>query len=161
MARFAEILWQRRLLESSRCPFLPWGGIVSKEIPFDTGLCQPGDEIIQVKCYLHFSAQSSSFCASWLGCYHFLILFQSSSRMVFVGGYLLHWAFLVVQVVKNPPARAGNVGLIPGSERSPGRGYAWQPTPVFLPGKSHGQRRLLGYSPWGCEIFEHNLASDT
>ena len=26
---------------------------------------------------------------------------------------------------------------------------AWQPTPVFLPGESHGQRRLAGYSPWG------------
>ena len=26
---------------------------------------------------------------------------------------------------------------------------AWTPTPVFLPGKSHGQRRLLGYSPHG------------
>ena len=25
----------------------------------------------------------------------------------------------------------------------------WQPAPVFLPGKSHGQRRLAGYSPWG------------
>ena len=25
----------------------------------------------------------------------------------------------------------------------------WQPTPVFLSGKSHGQRRLAGYSPWG------------
>ena len=25
---------------------------------------------------------------------------------------------------------------------------AWQPTPVFLPGESHGQRRLVGYSPW-------------
>ena len=25
----------------------------------------------------------------------------------------------------------------------------WQPTPVFLPGKSHGQRTLVGYSPWG------------
>ena len=25
----------------------------------------------------------------------------------------------------------------------------WQPTPVFLPGESHGQRRLVGYSPWG------------
>ena len=24
----------------------------------------------------------------------------------------------------------------------------WQPTPVFLPGKSHGQRSLVGYSPW-------------
>ena len=26
----------------------------------------------------------------------------------------------------------------------------WQPTPVFLPGESHGQRSLEGYSPWGC-----------
>ena len=26
---------------------------------------------------------------------------------------------------------------------------AWQPTPVFLPGESHGQRCLAGYSPWG------------
>jgi len=25
----------------------------------------------------------------------------------------------------------------------------WQPTPGFLPGKSHGQKRLAGYSPWG------------
>ena len=25
----------------------------------------------------------------------------------------------------------------------------WQPTPVFLPGKSHGQQSLAGYSPWG------------
>ena len=27
---------------------------------------------------------------------------------------------------------------------------AWQPTPVSLPGKAHGQRSLVGYSPWGC-----------
>ena len=26
---------------------------------------------------------------------------------------------------------------------------AWQPTPVFSPGESHGQRSLAGYSPWG------------
>ena len=25
----------------------------------------------------------------------------------------------------------------------------WQPTPVFLPGQFHGQRSLVGYSPWG------------
>ena len=25
----------------------------------------------------------------------------------------------------------------------------WQPTPIFLPGESHGQRNLAGYSPWG------------
>ena len=27
----------------------------------------------------------------------------------------------------------------------------WHPTPVFLPGQSHVQRSLLGYSPWGCK----------
>ena len=27
----------------------------------------------------------------------------------------------------------------------------WQPTPVFLPGKSHGQMNLAGYNPWGCK----------
>ena len=26
----------------------------------------------------------------------------------------------------------------------------WQPTPVLLPGKSHGQRNMVGCSPWGC-----------
>ena len=28
---------------------------------------------------------------------------------------------------------------------------AWQPTPMFLPGKFHGQRSMAGYSPWGCK----------
>ena len=27
----------------------------------------------------------------------------------------------------------------------------WLPTPVFLPGQFHGQRSLVGYSPWGCK----------
>ena len=40
------------------------------------------------------------------------------------------------------------MGLIPGLERPPGGGK-WQPTPVFLPEKSHGQRSLVGYSPRG------------
>ena len=30
----------------------------------------------------------------------------------------------------------------------------WQPTPVFLPGESHGQRSLAGYSPWGCKELD-------
>ena len=34
----------------------------------------------------------------------------------------------------------------------------WQHIPVFLPGKSHGQRRLVGYSPWGHRV-RHNLAT--
>jgi len=49
-------------------------------------------------------------------------------------------------VIKSPPADAGDVrdmGLIPGSGRS--RRRAWQPTRVFLPKESHGQRSLAGY----------------
>ena len=34
----------------------------------------------------------------------------------------------------------------------------WQLTPVFLPGKSHGQRSLVCCSPWGCKRLRHDLA---
>ena len=54
-------------------------------------------------------------------------------------------------VVKSLPANAGEAGdvvSILGSGRFPWR-RKWQPIPVFLPGKSHGQRSLAGYSPWG------------
>ena len=37
----------------------------------------------------------------------------------------------------------GDMGLIPGSGKSPG-GEKWQPTPVYLPEKFHGQRSLCG-----------------
>ena len=40
-------------------------------------------------------------------------------------------------------------GFDPGSGRSPGGEHGNPPTPVFLSGESHGQRRLGGYSPWG------------
>ena len=51
-------------------------------------------------------------------------------------------------LVKNLPANLGDirdVGLIPGLGSSPGEGHG--NTPVFLPGESHGQRKLVGYSP--------------
>ena len=35
----------------------------------------------------------------------------------------------------------------------------WQPTPLFLRGKSHGQRFLVDYSPWGCKSVVCNLVS--
>ena len=54
-------------------------------------------------------------------------------------------------MVKNPPAKSRRhktcrfypwVRKIPWSRK-------WQLTPKFLPGKFHGQRSLVGYSPWG------------
>jgi len=38
-------------------------------------------------------------------------------------------------------------GFDPWVRKIPWR-RAWQPTPVFLPGESHGQRSLVGYSLW-------------
>ena len=35
----------------------------------------------------------------------------------------------------------------------------WQSPPVFLPGKSHGQRSLLGYSPWSHKRVGHDLVT--
>ena len=36
----------------------------------------------------------------------------------------------------------------------------WQFTPVYLSGKSHGQRSLAGYSPWGHRRVRHNLVTE-
>ena len=55
-----------------------------------------------------------------------------------------------VSAVKNPPANAGDMGLIPGWGRSPG-GENGNPLQHSMLGKSHGQRSLVSYSPWGSQ----------
>lgn len=59
-------------------------------------------------------------------------------------------------VAENLPANAGHAGLIPGSGRFPGVGNG---NPLLLPGKSHEQRSLVGYSPWGRKTIRHNLVT--
>ena len=51
-------------------------------------------------------------------------------------------------VVKNTPANAGEIWVPTLGGEDPLE-EKWQPTPVFLPGGSHGQRSLAGYSPLG------------
>ena len=55
-------------------------------------------------------------------------------------------------VVKNPPANASfrGRGFSPWAGKIPWS-RKWQPAPVCLPGKFHGQRSLAGYSPQGCK----------
>ena len=58
---------------------------------------------------------------------------------------------------KESTCSTADPGLIPRSGRFPWR-RKWQPTPVFLPGKSHGQRSQMDYSPWGrkeSDMTEH------
>ena len=53
----------------------------------------------------------------------------------------------MAQLVKNLPAMWETWVQTLGQEDLWRR--EWQPTPVLLPGKSHGQRSLVGYRPWG------------
>ena len=63
-------------------------------------------------------------------------------------------------MVKNPPANAGDIrdmGSISVLEDPPDE--AGQPTPVFWPGESQGQRSLVGYSPWGLKEMDTTEAT--
>ena len=74
-----------------------------------------------------------------------------SHRMEKSKNFILEMASLA-QTVKASVCNAGDLGSIPGFDswvrKIPWR-RKWQPTPIFLPGKSHGWRSLVGYSPWG------------
>ena len=51
---------------------------------------------------------------------------------------------VVCPSMKNGPINCGVLVLVLWRRK-------WQPTPVVLPGKSHGWRSVVGYSPWGCK----------
>ena len=68
-------------------------------------------------------------------------------------------------MVKNPPANAADtrdLGLIPESGRSPGEGNGNSFQYSYLE-KSHGQRVLVGYSPWGRQELDttEHLSAET
>ena len=61
---------------------------------------------------------------------------------------------MVAQMAKNLPAMQELWVLFLGQEDPLEKGMAT--TPVFLPGKSHGQKSLVGYSPWGHKDLDMN-----
>ena len=73
-----------------------------------------------------------------------------------------YWASLVAQMVKNQPVMWETQIRSLGQEDLLEKGIAthssilwrrqWQPTPVFLPGESQGQRSLIGCRLWGCRV---------
>ena len=73
--------------------------------------------------------------------------------------FKLKMSFPRCSLVKNSPANAGDVGLIPGSGRSPGEGNDTS-IQCSLPGKSPGQRSLVGYSPWGRKRAQPAIATE-
>ena len=102
---------------------------------------------------LHFIFCSSGVCLEILATYFlqgYMWLHLGPIQIIQVG-------FPGDSVVHNSPALQ-ETGLIPGSGRFPWR-RKWQPTSVFLPGKSHGQRSQVDYSPWGLKRVGHDLAT--
>ena len=74
---------------------------------------------------------------------------QPSFSLGYLGGWLS---------CKEPACQSRIPGFDPWVGRIPWR-RKWQPTPVFLPGKSHGWRSLVGYGPWGHKGVRHDLAT--
>ena len=73
------------------------------------------------------------------------------------GLFLVHGASQVALVVKNSPALR-NASSIPGLGRSPGGGYG-NPLQYSCLENPHGQRGLVGYSPWGHEEWDMTEAT--
>ena len=106
--------------------------------PMDCSL--PGSSI-------HGTFQAKS---TGVGCH---CLLQTTLR----SGYCHYWASRWHSIKESPPnvGDTRDSGSIPGSGRFP-QSRKWQLTPVFLPGKFHGPRSIVGYSPW--DHKEHNGA---
>ena len=107
------------------------------------------------KCELRSTSLSLFLCVSL---FLFLLSCLSPSHQInpllesYTKWIRCNYCNIKAQTVQNPPAIRGDRGLIPGSDpwvrKIPWR-RKWQPAPVILPGKSHGQRSLAGYNPWG------------
>ena len=86
---------------------------------------------------------------------------KSQTQLKWLNTYFGIWdmlaSSLVAQSVKKPPA-SRRPRFSPWVRKTPWR-RKWQPTPVFLPGETHGQRNLEGYSPWGCRV-RHNWVTN-
>ena len=103
--------------------------------------CGPAAAVHMADIAAAFTAPSAHWCSWWPQHWQFWLVPESLSA---------HRA-LVAQTAKNLPAMheiwVRSLGPIPGSGRYPWR-REWKPTPVFLPGESHGQRSLMDCNPW-------------
>ena len=78
----------------------------------------------------------------------------SNSILLLFNYFWLPWWFSS----KESACRCRRLRFDPCAGKIPWR-REWLPTLVFLPGKSHGQRSLAGYSPWGHKRVGHNLVT--
>ena len=161
-------LWATR--EPENLPELHWKNreqfcfkVLENEILFDS---EDVHNFFQITNFLFRCVQPAAKYNHYFCCFGSCIFFILEVHFFFkYACYFVEFPIPCVgfpcgSVVKNLPANAGDLGSIPELGRSPGRGNG-SPLPVFLPGESHGQRRLTGYSPWDCKTVRHNLVTKT
>ena len=91
----------------------------------------------------------------WIHHKVFLALFQ---KYLLNPSSSLHFYYITTVSGKEPSCQCRRCGFDPWIRKNPWR-RKWQPILVFLPRKSHGQRSLEGYSPWGRKRVKHDLAT--
>ena len=109
----------------------------------------------------HYRSVSKKFKVCTLYCFSFFketpLLWQSNFifKNTQIGFYSFFNALYTLDEVlprglfdKESTCHHRRHGFSPCVGKIPWR-WEWQPTPVFLPGESHGQRSLVGYCPWG------------
>ena len=118
----------------SGCPRATWPTTASQTGPESLGSPVAGSEKVKP-----FSPRGPSVCLS--GCAHPLAI------SLFILGLpcWLRWGRICLQCRR--PGVDPRVGKIPWRRE-------WQPAAIFLPGESHGQRNLAGYSPWIADTTE-------
>ena len=110
------------------------------------GLCLPS-KLLKELCF-HLQPNMLIHLRTALSLYKLvnsILVFIHSSLAVLVstGQYYKPISSKLVHPFKTYKLRTRTWEVLPSDRRK------WQPTPVLLPGKSHGQRSLVGYSPWG------------
>ena len=96
---------------------------------------------------------SWSICLKILASWSYSLWSLLHFMKAFVCSFKLHPTLLGFpggSVGKETACDAGDLEFYPWVWKIPQK-RTWQPTPVFLPEESHGQRRLVGCSPWGCK----------
>ena len=110
----------------------------SLNVKQDTGLHYKNGSLIFSRVHSSFGEQESSIYAC--------------KKAVCVDAF---WGFPGASILKRIFCQCRRCRFHPWVRKFPWR-RKWQPIPVFLPGKSHRQRSLVGYRPQGCKESDTN-----
>ena len=104
------------------------------------------------RCFHHVLAGAQVCTATW----HAMPLIRTTVRST-VPGVMNETRIPHLGDVTNTPrwcsGKESTCRCLPWSGKIPWR-RTWQPIPIFLPGKSHGQKKTGGYSPWDCKELD-------